>query len=112
MQWVQASYYLIQATKQNKPVVTILDAGGEPADSYILYDGGEHALFYRSADCCIILDYLAPQSQALIKQSKTLVICEYNAKEDSVRRLYEAPIFLTEECYQIQLSETKGEKNG
>lgn len=111
MQWVQASYYLIQATKQNKPVVELLDVGDEPTDPVLLYDGKNHALLYRNNQTGVILDYLDPRAQVLLKQSTSVAVCEFNPQTQDVRRLYDVPVHLCNEPFQMTLLPSRGEQN-
>ncbi len=111
MQWVQASYYLFQVTKQNKPVVELPDVGSEPTDPILFYDGKAHALLYRNEQTGIILDYLDPRAQTLLKQSETITVCEFDFQKDTVRRLYDVSVHLCNEPFQITLLPAKGEQN-
>lgn len=111
MQWVQASYYLFQVTKQNKPVVELLDVGDEPTDPVLIYDGKNHALLHRNNQTGIILDYLNPMAQALLKQSASIAVCEYNAQTQNIQRLYDVPVHICDTPLQITLLPSKGEQN-
>lgn len=47
-----------------------------PSNPKIIYDGFDHAIFVRSADEKIILDYINPQVRDKLRKSKEVVVVE------------------------------------
>lgn len=52
----------------------------------VLYDGGEHALLYRTATNTIVLDHIHPQIRALLSKAESILIVE--AQGQSIVREY------------------------
>lgn len=86
----QEDFYEAFLNKQNEIMFAIAFREHQPQDAKIIYDGGEHALFYHDADKTIILDYLHPEIRKPLKASKQVLISEVTAFK--VEREYSVPI--------------------
>ena len=56
----------------------------------IIYDGGEHAVFMRSNEQHIILDYINPQIRDKLRKSQTIIIVETNL--ENINACYSANV--------------------
>ncbi len=61
----------------------------------IVYDGKDHALFYRNTENTIILDYIHPMIQGDLSRADHVLIVE--ARGDSIIREYVAEVKLIKE---------------
>ena len=56
----------------------------------IVYDGGEHAILYRTDDSAILLDYIHPDIRSSFLNSGRVLIIE--VRDESIIREYNAPV--------------------
>ncbi|MGD9637909.1 MAG: hypothetical protein AB7U85_02480 [Alphaproteobacteria bacterium] len=85
--------YSIFTNADNEIMVTVLEQKGEPIEPCILYDGGDHAILYRSQENGMILDYIDDEVKTLIKKSKQILIAELpNADAQEPTRSYFVPV--------------------
>ena len=76
MKLEQEQQYEIAMSEENELMITIRKRDGEAKDAVILYDGGEHALFYRDPERTIVLDYIHPQVRELLKKASQVMMAE------------------------------------
>ncbi|MBO4519612.1 MAG: hypothetical protein J5787_00220 [Alphaproteobacteria bacterium] len=51
---------------------------GSPDRPQMLFDGKDHALFYRTADQMIVLDYIHPEVSPLLKEVSSVLVAEFS----------------------------------
>lgn len=85
-------------TEQGVVVLLIKARDDEPIKPVVLYDGRNHATFYRKSDETILLDYLNPKVVDLLHSAEKVVIFEVD-EEQNVIRSYEAFIKQVAENY-------------
>lgn len=71
-----AEEYQIIISKDKKLAVLLHPQKGEPRNSYLLYDGGDHAFLYRHREDVILLDYLNPAATDFLAQAGEILIIE------------------------------------
>ena len=86
----QEDFYEAFLNKHNEIMFAIAFRESPPEDAKIIYDGGEHALFYRSPDKTIILDYIHPEIREPLKNSSNVLISEVTSFK--VEREYDVPV--------------------
>ncbi len=78
---------MAEFTKQESFFIAENDLGGElylfldaknsaPKTPKIIYDGRDHALFYRNEKSKIILDYIHPDVREKLRKSKEIMVVE------------------------------------
>ncbi len=87
---VQEGRYDVLVNNNGELLIAIKKKEGEPASSRILYDGNEHALFYRNATETIILDYIHPDAKEHLTKASKVIIVEF--ENDDIIREYEVPV--------------------
>ncbi len=65
---------------------------GKPDNSRILYDNGEHAIFYRNENTPIILDYLNPEVKLGLDRVKEVLVVEFADNQEDIINEYVVPI--------------------
>ena len=68
--------YSIFTNGENEVMVAVLEREGEPLEPCIIYDGGDHAIFYRTPDEAFVLDYIADEVKSLVKEAKGVLMAE------------------------------------
>ena len=109
MKWIQAGSYLIQPTEEGIPVAEIPSVPGMPQDAVVVYDGGEHALFFRNKKEGIILDFLNDLVKEMLMKAETMAICEISAESGAVAPIYRVPIIRSEEKINIETYRERSE---
>lgn len=61
----------------------------EPEKPFILYDGGNHATFYRRENQTILLDYLNEKVIPILQQSEKIIVFELSDEIEDIARDYE-----------------------
>lgn len=64
----------------------------EPEKPFLLYDGSNHATFYRRADETVLFDYLNPQIVPILQQASKIVVFELSDETQDIARDYEAAV--------------------
>ena len=62
--------------KDSEIMFAIAHRDNEPVQPMIIYDGKEHALFYRTPEDIIILDYLHPEIRGPLEKVTSVLISE------------------------------------
>lgn len=86
----QEKFYDIYRNEEGGLLFAISDRGNEPQSPKIIYDGGQHALLYRTPEKVIVLDYVHPDIRDELKETPQVLIVE--ADSDDIIREYEAPV--------------------
>lgn len=92
MQISQEKKYQILPTTDKGLVFAINMKPGAICDPKILYDGGNHALLYRSDEDVVILDFLEPCAKKMMQNLSKAHICEIDYEKEEVEHLYEVHI--------------------
>lgn len=88
----QEKEYQIMPTTDGNLVFTIEARANEVSNPKVLYDGGKHALLYRTDEDVVILDYLNPAAIAKLQKLSSTFVSEINAEKEEVARLYKVHI--------------------
>lgn len=84
--------YVVMPTSEEELVFALSVKDDEADDPKVLYDGGEHALLYRSKDEIVILDFLHPNVQQKLEHVGKAFIVEIDYKIKKIVQDYEAPV--------------------
>ncbi len=87
---VQEGRYDVLVNNNGELLIALQKKEGEPENSRILYDGKEHALFYRNNNETIILDYVHPDAQEHLSKAAKIIIVEF--ENDDIIREYDVPV--------------------
>lgn len=96
---------------ENGDVVCVIPAvrENEPEQPKILYDGNQHALFYRAPGQSFVLDYLNEAIQIALKQTDKVLLFEVDLDQQDVVTDYFVPVVETERLPAFQLEQTVDE---
>lgn len=72
----QENFYEFHLNKKNELMVSIKSRSDTPENPLLIYDGGEHALFYRKKDQVILLDFIHPEVRPFLKEAKIILFSE------------------------------------
>ena len=85
----QESFYEVHVNKDDELMISIHARDSEPSSPVILYDGGAHALLYRTPDSVVLLDFLHPAVRECLKAAKSVLMAE--VRQGDVFREYAVP---------------------
>jgi hypothetical protein len=91
----QAKLYMLITNERGEMCVFLTPPepyGSEPESPEIVYDGGPHALLYRSEHDTVILDYIADDRRADLADLREVLVVEYDPGELLVIREYMAQV--------------------
>jgi hypothetical protein len=71
-------------------VLSVKDS--KPDKPMLIYDGGDHAVLYRSKEQTILLDYLHEKVREPLTKVKTVLIAEFQADGKTLLHEYEVPV--------------------
>ena len=96
---------------ENGDVVCVIPAVQEngPVEPKILYDGREHALFYRAPGQSFVLDYINEAIQIALKQTDKVLLFEVDLDQQNIVTDYFVPVVRTERLPAFQLEQTVDE---
>lgn len=97
---------------ENGDVVCVIPAvrSGHPEQPKILYDGHDHALFYRAPGQTFVLDYINEAIQIVLKQTDKVLLFEVDLDQQNIITDYFVPVVQTERLPAFQLDETVEEE--
>lgn len=72
----QESFYEIHLNKQNEVMISLHAREEEPSSPVLLYDGGEHALLYRTPQSTVLLDFIHPDARQALFNAPSALIAE------------------------------------
>ena len=99
----QMKRYTTFLTEKGDLVIVIpFVEGSEPKHPKILYDGKEHALFYRRPNETVVLDYLNDAAVVVLKQAGKVLLFEVDLKSQTVVTNYFVPVVMTEKLPAFQ----------
>lgn len=84
------SYYDILENEDNQLLIAIKARDSQPDSPSIIYDGNDHALFYRDSTLAIVLDYIHPEVRQIFKEAQEVLIAEF--VDSSIIREYLVPV--------------------
>lgn len=84
--------YVVLPTTEDEVVFALSIKEDEPEDPKILYDNSEHALFYRSPEDVIILDFLNENVQRKLEHLDRAFVVEIDYKLKKLLQDYEVPV--------------------
>jgi hypothetical protein len=91
MSIIQEKQYVVMTDKENRVIVCISEKNMEPENPMILYDGKDHAMFYRRRGQTVMLDYINKDMQQTVYDSKQVFVVELKDPKHAVRT-YVVPI--------------------
>ncbi len=96
---------------ENGDVVCVIPAvqENEPVEPKILYDGREHALFYRAPGQSFVLDYINEAIQIALNQTDKILLFEVDLDQQNIVTDYFVPVVRTERLPAFQLEQTVDE---
>lgn len=96
---------------ENGDVVCVIPAvqENEPVEPKILYDGREHALFYRAPGQSFVLDYINEAIQIALNQTDKVLLFEVDLDQQNIVTDYFVPVVRTERLPAFQLEQTVDE---
>ena len=84
----QESFYEIHLNKYNELMISLRAKEDEPQSPVLIYDGGDHALLYRTPQSSVLLDFIHPEVRPVLLNAKKVLIAE--TKNYQVVREYTA----------------------
>ena len=72
------AYYDILANAEGELLFCLKAREGSPDRPQILFNGKDHALFYRTAGQMIVLDYIHPEVCPLLKDASSVLVAEFS----------------------------------
>ncbi len=107
----QLKRYTVFLNEKGDLIVVIpFIADSQPAQPKILYDGGQHALFFRTPDNVIIMDYLNEAAQIVLKQAGKILLFEVDLEKQSIVSDYFVPVVMCEKLPTFELEEVAAEQ--
>ena len=82
----QESFYEVHLNKNNELMISLRAREGEPESPVLIYDGGDHALLYRTPQSSVLLDFIHPDARPYLLDAKQVLIAE--TKDYQVAREY------------------------
>ena len=76
--------YEVLLSDEQIPVFILKHKELTPNSPFILYDGGQHATFYRSKNEVILFDFLPKEIHNIMKEAKFAIILEMNTEQNDV----------------------------
>ena len=100
------SYTTFLTEKGDLVIVIPFIKNSQALNAKILYDGKEHALFYRRPEEVIVLDYLNEVAQIVLCQAGKILMFEVDIESQKIISDYFVPVIKTEKMPQIELAQT------
>ncbi len=89
---IQEKSYEVFPTTVGSLVFAIAQKKGEVDHPRVVYDGGPHALLFRSSEEVVILDFLHPKAQKLLKNLDETYISEIDHSVSAISKMYAVPV--------------------
>lgn len=105
------SYTTFLTEKGDLVIVIPFIKNSQALNAKILYDGKEHALFYRRPEEVIILDYLNEAAQIVLRQAGKILMFEVDIDKQSIINDYFVPVIMTESLPHFKLSQKAEQTN-
>ncbi len=72
----QESFYEIHLNKYDELMISLRTREPEPKSAVLIYDGGDHALLYRTPESSVLLDFIHPDVRPYLLKAKQVLIAE------------------------------------
>ena len=92
MTWIRAGGFLVQPTKDGIPVITIHSLQDSPLKAFIIYNGGNRALFFRTPKVGIVLEHINPGIRKWLSSANEAGICEIDPITNNMAPIYRVPL--------------------
>lgn len=89
---IKEDAYVVLPTTEDEVVFALSIEEDEPEDPKILYDNGDHALFFHSPKNVVILDFLHEDVQRKLEFLDRAFVVEIDYKIKKLQRNYEVPV--------------------
>ncbi|MGD9639345.1 MAG: hypothetical protein AB7U85_09865 [Alphaproteobacteria bacterium] len=88
--------YAILVNDDDEVMISMASKLNDPENPRIIYDGGDHALYYRTPLETILLDYINPEVREALQKVKILLVAEVEIDEErrdgEVIRAFDVPL--------------------
>ncbi len=84
--------YSVIITNEGPLVFIIKARDTEPESPFLLYDGGNHATFYRGEHETVLFDFLNEQVVPILQKAESIVVFEVDDKIEDISRDYTAGV--------------------
>ncbi len=89
----QLKTYILTRTPDEQVHITLWALTDDPTTAKLLYNGGEHALLYRSEKTDpIIIDYIPRRFQPFLADATRIVVTELDPNTQEITRRYHVPV--------------------
>ena len=78
--------YSVIITNEGPLVFIIKARDTEPESPFLLYDGGNHATFYRGEHETVLFDFLNEQVVPILQKAESIVVFEVDDKSEDISR--------------------------
>lgn len=89
---LHAKDYEIMITRDGDLFFALAASKENPENPIMVYDGGNHATFYRTSEDVVLLDYINKDIQKALKNSDYVTVMEIDKETEEVVRNYRARI--------------------
>jgi len=72
----QESFYEIHLNKYNELMISLRARTPDPRSAVLIYDGGNHALLYRTPESSVLLDFIHPDVRPYLLKADQVLIAE------------------------------------
>ena len=72
----QESFYEIHLNKHDELMISLHARSQEPQSAVLIYDGGDHALLYRTPESSVLLDFIHPDVRPYLLKADRVLIAE------------------------------------
>ena len=103
MKTIIEGQYSIFTNADQEIMLAIHSRENEPENSRIIYDGGDHALFYRNKEETVLLDYINFDVREKLQNTKTLIVVEFESQEENNTDIESEPV----RAYDVNLQMVK-----
>ena len=84
--------YSVIITNEGSLVFIIKARDTEPESPFLLYDGGNHATFYRGEHETVLFDFLNEQVVPILQKAESIVVFEVDDEIEDISRDYTAGV--------------------
>ncbi len=84
--------YSVIITNEGPLVFIIKARDTEPESPFLLYDGGNHATFYRGEHETVLFDFLNEQVVPILQKAESIVVFEVDVEVEDISRDYTAGV--------------------
>ena len=89
---IQEQEYEVVISEENIPIFILKHKEGVSLNPIILYDGSNHAVFYRTSSEVILFDYLPKEIHKILLSTKFALVFEMNIEQTDVVQDYKVKI--------------------